>query len=76
MTQARATGFELIMRAGVDPQRVVGKKAPPPPDFTECRESGLHIERNVSVRLRDGVRIYIDIYRPDGPRVRRTCPHC
>jgi predicted acyl esterase len=58
-------GFELMMREGVHPSRVVGKKVPPPPDYSEARENGLHIERNVAVRMRDGIRILIDIYRPD-----------
>jgi predicted acyl esterase len=57
----------LIMREGVHPTRVVGKKVPPPPQHTEVRENGLYIERNVSVRMRDGVEILIDIYRPVAP---------
>jgi uncharacterized protein len=57
----------LIMRPGVHPTQVVGKKVPPAPDYVECCEDGLHIERNVAVRLRDGVRILIDIYRPEAP---------
>jgi predicted acyl esterase len=56
---------ELIMRDGVHPTRVVGKKVPPPPDYMEVRENGLRIERNVKVPLRDGVEILVDIYRPD-----------
>jgi predicted acyl esterase len=56
---------QLIMRPGVPPEQVVGKKIPPPPVYAEVRENGLHIERNVSVALRDGTRIFIDIYRPD-----------
>jgi hypothetical protein len=74
MARSGAPDFELIMRAGVDPKLVVGKKVPPPPDFGESRENGLHIERNVCVRLRDGVRIYIDVYRPDGPAGARGLP--
>jgi uncharacterized protein len=74
MTQAGHPGFELIMRAGVHPERVVGKKVPPPPDAVTLRENGLHIERNVRVRLRDGVHIYVDIYRPDGPAGERDLP--
>ena len=66
MTGPGANQFELIMREGVDPQLVVGKKAPPPPVYSVGRESGLIIERNATVRLRDGVRIYVDIYRPIG----------
>jgi uncharacterized protein len=67
-------GFDLVMRAGVHPTRVVGKKVPPPPDYVESHESGMHIERNVSVHLRDGTRIYIDIYRPDGAAGQRDLP--
>jgi uncharacterized protein len=64
MAQATNSKIELIMRPGVHPERVVGKKVPPPPVYSETRERGLLIERNVSVRMRDGVRIYVDIYRP------------
>jgi len=66
--------FELIMRAGVHPSRAVGKKIPPPPDYVESHEDGMVIERNVSVHLRDGTRIYIDIYRPDGLAGQRDLP--
>ena len=59
------------MRAGVPPEQVVGKKPPPPPLHCVTDESGLRIERNLAVALRDGTRIYVDIYRPasggDGP---------
>lgn len=54
----------LIMRPGVHPRQVVGKKIPPPPEFSDRCEDGLRIERNVAVPLRDGVRILIDIYTP------------
>jgi uncharacterized protein len=64
-TDADSAGFELIMRAGVHPTLVVGKKVPPPPDYVEVRESGLLIQRNVMVRMRDGIDIFVDIYRPD-----------
>lgn len=67
-TDADNAGFELIMRAGVHPTLVVGKKVPPPPDYVEVRENGLHIERNVRVGMRDGIEILIDIYRPDPAR--------
>jgi hypothetical protein len=30
-------GFELIMREGVHPSRVTGKKVPPPPNYEEVR---------------------------------------
>jgi uncharacterized protein len=61
--------MKLIMREGVHPSKVVGKKVPPPPDFTESHESGMLIQRNVPVRLRDGVRIFVDIYRPAGTQL-------
>ncbi len=66
--------FELLMREGVDPQLVVGKKVPPPPEFSLTRANGLRIERNLSVRLRDGVRIFVDVYRPDGAAGERNLP--
>jgi uncharacterized protein len=78
MTEADASAFEastaLIMRDGVDPRHVVGRKAPPPPELFETREQGLRIERNLSVRLRDGVRIFVDVYRPDGAAGERNLP--
>lgn len=64
MKQPANSKIELIMRPGVHPDRVIGKKAPPPPLYRETRESGLLIERNIPVRMRDGVRIYVDVYRP------------
>jgi uncharacterized protein len=74
MTQAADPDFQLIMRPGVHPDRVVGKKIPPPPIHSETTESGLRIERNVSVRLRDGVRIFVDIYRPGGAAGEKDLP--
>lgn len=40
---------------------------PPPPVYSVKRENGLLIERNVVITLRDGINIYADVYRPDGP---------
>jgi len=74
MTQPQNRDFELVMRPGVHPSRVVGKKVPPPPDPAESHENGVHIERNVPVRMRDGIQILIDIYRPDGPQGARDVP--
>ena len=47
---------------------------PPPPVHGRTRENGLVIERNVAVALRDGVRIWVDVYRPDGPPGERDLP--
>ena len=66
MTAMNRPQFELLMRPGVHPSRVTGKKVPPPPEYALQRESGLLIERNIAVALRDGVRIFIDVYRPEG----------
>jgi hypothetical protein len=74
MIHPGASAFELIMREGVDPKLVVGKKVPPPPEYSETRENGLRIERNLPVRLRDGVRIFVDVYRPEGAAGERNLP--
>jgi uncharacterized protein len=58
--------FSPIMRQGVPPGKVVGRKPPPPPVPIELRENGLRIFRNAEVRLRDGVRIFVDVYRSSG----------
>lgn len=57
--------FELIMRPGVDPGSAPHKPPLPPRDYARWREEGLLIERNVEVPLRDGVKILVDIYRPE-----------
>jgi predicted acyl esterase len=59
------SSFELLMRAGVDPHSAPNKPPLPPRTYVRRTESGLLIEQNVEVRLRDGVRILIDVYRPD-----------
>jgi predicted acyl esterase len=59
-------GFTLIMRPGVDPHTAPNKPPLPPADHVTLRQQGLFIERNVRVPLRDGVRIYLDLYRPQG----------
>lgn len=57
--------FEGILR---DAQHPSGHaNPPPPPDHAVERADGLLIERNVAIPLRDGVKIYADVYRPDGP---------
>ena len=39
-------------------------KGAKPPNHRRAAESGMLIERDLAVRLRDGVEIYVDIYRP------------
>ncbi len=59
-----ADSFELLMRPGVDPRTAPNKPPLPPLICDERIEHGVLIQRNVGVLLRDGVRIYVDIYRP------------
>jgi len=58
-----AAEVRLIMRPGVSPDTAPDRR-PPLPEPSETHEDGLRISRNVAVRLRDGVRIYVDLYRP------------
>ncbi|WP_404710452.1 CocE/NonD family hydrolase [Sphingomonas sp. MMS24-J13] len=57
-----------IMRPGVDPRSAPNKPPLPPIDYALRHEAGLVIERNIAIPLRDGVRIYADLYRPEGAR--------
>lgn len=54
----------IIMRPGVDPASVVGKPPPPPLAHELLQLDGLVLERDAAVALRDGTRIYLDVYRP------------
>ncbi len=74
MTTSRELGFERIMRPGVHPKLWGTPEAPgripgarhPGPAHEISRENGLLIERNIAVPMRDGVKMLIDLYRPDG----------
>lgn len=66
--------FELIMRPGVDPRTAPNKPPLPPAGYDARIELGVLIERNVAVPLRDGVRIFVDIYRPPGAAGERNLP--
>ncbi|MBO9581460.1 MAG: CocE/NonD family hydrolase [Sphingobium sp.] len=56
------------MRRGVDPNSAPNKPPLPPLGYSVRHEAGLVIERNLAIPLRDGVQIYADLYRPEGPR--------
>ncbi|WP_341996516.1 CocE/NonD family hydrolase [Microbacterium sp. LWH7-1.2] len=61
------TGTQLqfkIMRLGVDPTQVVGKPAPPPVDSRTIELRGMVVDYDTAVPMRDGARIYVDVYRP------------
>jgi predicted acyl esterase len=69
-----ADNIALITRPGVDPHTAPNKPPLPPVDYAIRRESGLVIERNLTVTLSDGVKIYYDLYRPDGPAGKGDLP--
>ena len=62
----------VITRRGRSPAEAPSR--PPPPDHRFLRDAGLLIERNAVVTLRDGVKIYVDVYRPDGPAGETNLP--
>lgn len=62
---ADRTPTEIITRPGNDPATVVGKPPPPPLGHEIVAHAGLIVEKDAAVVLRDGVTIYLDVYRPD-----------
>ncbi|MES1971393.1 MAG: CocE/NonD family hydrolase [Pseudomonadota bacterium] len=63
---APSDDFTLILRPGVDPHTAPNKPPLPPIDYAIRHELGLVIERNLTVTLSDGIKIYYDLYRPEG----------
>ncbi len=53
--------FERIFRAGTPPT----KHKYPGLGYRASKEAGMIIERDVAVTLRDGVKIYLDLHRPE-----------
>ena len=66
MKERAQAAFEVLMREGVHPTKVVGKPIPPASEYGVQDMAGLRIERNLPLTLRDGVRMFVDIYRPAG----------
>ena len=55
-------GFEYIWRPGVNPaERGYPGFAPK----TQSIKPGILVDRDMSVPMRDGVKLYVDVYRPD-----------
>ena len=54
--------FQRIFRKGVPPT----EHQYPGRGYRVAREHGMLIERDVAVPMRDGVKIYIDVTRPEG----------
>jgi predicted acyl esterase len=57
----KSKGFEYLYR---EPYGKPGERGAPPPVYNRSVENGMIIERNVAVRMRDGVEIYADVLRP------------
>ncbi len=57
----KAKGFEYRFRK---PYATPSERGVQPPVYSRNVEGGMLIERNVAVTLRDGVKIYIDVFRP------------
>ena len=66
--------FELIMLPGTDPATNPYKPPLPPKEQVRIVEDGLILDRNVPVTMRDGVTIYVDIFRPEGEAGERDLP--
>lgn len=58
--------YEVITRPGLDPATAEGKPPLPPLAHGVEEHGGIRIERNVAIPMRDGVRIYADVYQPAG----------
>lgn len=56
-------GFEVKFLPGVPPEEA----GCPPVNTRIERADGMIIEYDTAIRLRDGVRIYADVFRPDSP---------
>jgi uncharacterized protein len=54
--------FEYLFRRARAPEEILKV----PHGYRTSREDGMLIERDVAVSMRDGVRIFVDIYRPEG----------
>lgn len=61
----RTKGFEYRFR---EPFGGPAERGAPPPVYSRKIENGMIIERNVPVRMRDGVEIFADVLRPEDER--------
>ncbi len=66
--------YELIMRQGTDPSTNPYKPPLPPANFARVVEDGLIFERNHPVTMRDGITIYVDIFKPEDLPADRKLP--
>ncbi len=56
-----AKGFEYLFR---EPYGAPADRGAPPPVYSRTIENGMIVERNVAVRMRDGVELFADVLRP------------
>jgi uncharacterized protein len=57
--------FEYRLR---EPYGSPQERGAPPPVYSRSVEHGMIIERNVAVKMRDGLRLYADVFRPADER--------
>ena len=57
-----STAFEIIFRDGVPPTQ----HKYPGLGYRVSTENGMVVERDVAVPMRDGVKLYVDVHRPEG----------
>jgi len=57
------SAFDMIVRQGLPPT----EQKYPGHGYRMIRENGMIIERDVAVPMRDGVKIFVDIFRPEKP---------
>jgi predicted acyl esterase len=65
---------ELIMQPGTDPATNPYKPPLLPLEQARIVEDGLVLDRNIPVTMRDGVVIYVDVFRPEGEAGERDLP--
>ena len=63
--------FEYRFRDPMKPPEALGAK---PPQYRRVVDNGVLIEYDVPVRMRDGVKIYIDLFRPADERPGAVAP--
>ena len=66
--------YRPLMIPATDPKLAKFKPPHPGVEHEVLRQDGLRIERNIAVAMRDGVRILIDVYLPDGLAAGETVP--
>jgi uncharacterized protein len=69
-------GYQYRLR---EPYASPQQRGAPLPAYSRSVEKGMIIERNVAVRLRDGVRVFADVFRPEhqqpGPPIVMWTPY-